>query len=152
MAEVPLTQGKVALVDDEDYEYLSQFKWYAQKSETTWYAARHPTKNKTVRMHRVLMDDPQGLEVDHEDRDGLNNQRYNLRVATHAQNGRNRRPHTNKTSGYKGVYWQKASGRWIVQIQLGSYDTAEEAARMYDEAARRYHGEFAYLNFPEEIS
>lgn len=99
MKEIKLTQGKVVLVDDEDYEYLNQFKWYALKNHRTYYAQRVIQNNyikRTLKMHRVIMDTPCGLEVDHIDGDGLNNQKCNLRNCTFAENRKNRKPNLKK--------------------------------------------------------
>jgi len=104
-------------------------------------------------MHRVIMNTPIHLEVDHVDHNTLNNQRYNLRNCSHCQNSKNQKSHKDSTSKYKGVF-QKRPDRFqshITQngkiIHLGTYKTEEEAARAYDEAAKRLHGKFAYLNF-----
>ena len=102
MREIPLTQGKTALVDDEDYEGLSQFRWFAHKNGKTFYAARSMNPG-IVKMHRFILGvvDPK-IEVDHEDCNGLNNQRSNLRRATHGENQHNRGLYRNNPSGYKG--------------------------------------------------
>ncbi len=152
MKEIKLTQGKVALVDDEDFERINQFKWYAHKIREMWYATRSSTR---FYMHRVIMNAPSGMLVDHKDRDGLNNQKYNLRVTTNAKNLWNQGKHKDNTSGYKGVSFDKKSKKWLVQIRvndgnarhLGYFDTVEEGAHAYDRAAKELHGEFAYLNF-----
>jgi len=158
--EIPLTQGRVALVDDEDYEWLNQWKWYYDKKGRTGYAVRdsvgRPTLRKQVRMHRLIMDAPQGLEVDHINGIGTDNQRGNLRLCTHKQNRRNTRMCAHNTSGYKGVHWDKARQKWFAQIHiddwphfLGRYLEIEDAAKAYDAAAREIYGEFACLNFPK---
>jgi hypothetical protein len=150
---IPLSQGKRALVDDADYEYLSQWKWcfgagYAVRTDRTG-------REKSVRMHLVIMNAPQGMEVDHRDGNGLNNQRHNLRLCTSTQNKHNRRPFKNNPTGYKGVYlfqgkyWRAKIAINKKQIHLGQFKTAIEAARAYDAAARKYFGEFAWLNFPD---
>jgi len=155
MKEIKLTQGKVALVDDKDYDFLNQWKWHALQSKNSFYAYRSQRYGRIKRgiaMHRVIMNisDPHTL-CDHKDRDGLNNQRSNLRLATKSQNAMNK-----KSIGackYLGVCWNKQPRKWIAQIKsgnikrLGAYNSAEEAARAYDEAAKKYHGEFANLNF-----
>lgn len=159
--EIQLTQGMVALVEDDDYEYLAQFKWCAQRSRNTFYAMRHsPCLNgisTTIKMHSEIMDTPKGMQVDHRNGNGLDNRRKeNLRVCTGSQNQHNRRKNSNNTSGYKGVYWYKQRGKWRARIEfngkeisLGYYTDAVQAARAYDEAARKHHGEFANLNFPQ---
>jgi hypothetical protein len=158
MKEIPLTQGKVALVDDEDYEELSKFKWYAELDGNAWYARRtvaRDGRSLTVLMHRVILKLPIGIEADHVNRDGLDNRRKNLRSATHAENGRNRRLQRNNTVGYRGVY--RARHRFAAAIKvndrtiyLGRFDTPESAGHAYDDAARLYFGEFAYLNYPKQ--
>jgi len=151
MCEIPLTQGKVALVDDEDYAYLSQFKWQTRKAKNGWYARRWTSaklgKRCIVGMHTEVMRCAPSTLVDHEDGDGLNNQRANLRFATTAQNALNQPARSR--SGYKGVRWAQDTGKWRAVISLGSFATPEEAARVYDAAALIHHGEFARLNFPQ---
>jgi hypothetical protein len=154
MKNISLTQGKFAMVDDEDYEYLNRHKWYFEKG----YAARKEgvIRGKITYMHRVIMQTPDGMDTDHINGNKLDNRRENLRVCTHAQNTRNRNYQINNTSGYKGVSFDKSRNKWHVAIKVnglhinkGRYDTVEEAARAYDEAARYYFGEYAGLNFPE---
>jgi hypothetical protein len=149
MREISLTQGQIALVDDEDYEYLSQWKWQARKAKNGWYARRWTSqragKRYIVGMHTEIMGCAPSQLVDHEDGDGLNNQRSNLRFATTAQNALNQ-PARNR-SGYKGVRLAQDTGKWRAVISLGSFDSPEEAARAYDAAALIHHGEFARLNF-----
>jgi hypothetical protein len=150
---IPLTQGKSAQVDDADFDFLNQFKWFAYKSRATYYARRTFTGNDgkrvTVLMHRVLTKANGHEKVDHEDHNGLNNQRSNLRVATNAQNCRNKGFYGSRR--IKGV--SAKNRRWTAQIRvnyksiyLGIYDTQGEAAAVYDAAAIRYFGEFACTN------
>lgn len=155
MKEIELTQGKVALVDDEDYEFLMQWDWYAYRSGKkvyfTYYSQRNikinEDKRSTLKMHRVIMGvtDPK-LQVDHIDGNSLNNQRSNLRICTSVENCRNSKKRTGASSQYKGVSWHKVSEKWIAHITLGSFKTEEDAALAYNEAAIRYHGKFAGLN------
>jgi hypothetical protein len=161
MKVIPLTQGQVALVDDSDYDWLMQWSWCAVKARNGgrgWYAKRGEMKagrvQKTIPMHRAIMDAPVGITVDHRDGNGLNNQRYNLRLATRGQQVRNRGVPSNNTSGFKGVHWASSRGKWRAQIQangkmmnLGDYDTSDEARRVYEEAVIKYHGEFANLGW-----
>jgi hypothetical protein len=159
MKEIPLTQGKAALVDDADYEFLNQWKWCTHQFGKKWYAVRGQGTRKTQKillMHRVITNAPDGMEVDHWDHDGLNNQRYNLRVCTSSQNKANKPKRIDNTSGYKGVTWDRFRGKYVAQIHvngkhifLGRFSDVEEAARAYDKAAIKIFGEFAYLNFPK---
>lgn len=154
MKEIPLTQGLVALVDDGDYQLVSPYKWYARKERNTYYSLRNSEpingKRRTILMHRVIMDAPPGMEVDHRDGNGLNNVRANLRLATSQQNGLNKRVRKDSKSGVKGVYWVQRSRLWKASIRidnqriaLGYFPTAELAHKAYAEAAVKYHGEFA---------
>ena len=153
MKEIKLTQGLVALVDDEDYEWLNQWKWYALKSCNTYYATRVVRKNTIctrIAMHRLIMGNPPCI-VDHVDTDGLHNYRSNLRECTKSQNGMNRLP--NKNSIYKGVRKSPTKGKWRGMIQvdgkcicLGTFNTKKDVAIAYNNAAIKYFGEFARLN------
>ena len=164
MRELPLTKGKIARVDDADYPLLSQWKWgYLPKSNGRGgYAVRWETRGgvrRTIYMHRQIMNAQPGQLVDHEDGDGLNNQRSNLRMANETQNLANR-PAPARAIVYRGVYPNR-NGRALpykAQIKafqcsyhLGSYATQEQAARVYDRAALHFFGPFARLNFPDEI-
>lgn len=158
MKEIPLTQGLVALVDDEDYAELSQHRWCAMHLKPdAVYAGRMiptpegPRRQRQVAMHRVLLGGP-ASHIDHIDGNGLNNQRANLRPATLAQNQYNKRSLGGR-SAFKGVHWQQ--GAWVariskngVRLHLGRFPTEVEAALAYDQAAREHHGEFARLNNP----
>lgn len=155
MKEIKLTLGKVALVDDEDYEYLSQWKWYAHKQTRSGFRAVRINKatRKIVIMARVIMGIGDGpLIVDHIDRDGLNNQRNNLRVCTKHQNNFNKSVARNSTSKYLGVSLDQW-GKWRAtitlnykQYSLGRYENEIDAAKAYNEKAKELFGEFANLN------
>lgn len=162
MKTIPLTRGKVAVVDDADYAKVSTAKWSANPTQTPgkFYAALKSNggngKNTTVYMHRLIVDAKPGEEVDHKNNDGLNNQRSNLRVCTRTQNEWNKGLGRNNKSGYFGVYRGPTFQRWRSQvivgrklISFGYYDTAEEAARAYDARIKEFRGPFAVLNFPD---
>lgn len=158
MKEIPLTQNKVALVDDEDFESLSAYIWHAHKApkSPTYYAARNDGSGFFY-MHREIMNAAPGVKVDHKNGNGLDNQKSNLRFCTHHQNMMNRAAHStaNKTSRFKGVYRIKSRPGWFAAIKfnrktvnLGYFKTEEDAARSYDAKARELFGEFARPNFP----
>jgi len=157
---IPLTQGKYAIVDPEDFERLNKHKWFAVKSSNTFYAGRTIKAGKkfiSVRMHREIIHPPGHLLVDHINHNGLDNRKANLRPATCAQNTYNRRQfRKDKTSKYTGVSWRKHKKKWVViicykrkNIIVGYFKDEKQAAKAYDKAAKKYHGEFASLNFPD---
>jgi len=162
MKEIKLTQGKVVRVDDEDYEKLNKFKWFAEfiPRRNGWYAARNARKHEgrgLIRMHRAILDAPSGLDVGHLSGDGLDNRKTNLRVCTRAQNICNNRPCKRARSKFKGVFFDNRPGtllnRWTAQITvdgrcttLGRFPTEEDAARERDAAALLMWGTYAHLN------
>lgn len=160
MKEIQLTQGMVALVDDADFDYLNQWKWSLCKIGNNNYAARSKKIPKTrrsvsFRMHRIILDVPKGLYVDHIDGNGLNNQRSNLRICTNQDNARNQPARKNVTSQFKGVGWHKDHNKWRAYItdmhkaiHIGMFKSEKEAALAYDKRAKELFGEFARLNFP----
>jgi hypothetical protein len=163
MREIPLTKGKNTIVDDSDYDFLSQWKWFAQYSRGKFYACRGETvgynTRVTVQMHRMILYVPPGMVTDHIDGDSLNNQRSNLRICTLNNNNQNAKKRKDNQSGFKGVHWHSPVGKWVARIQIdgkrvnvGFFAQADEAARAYDQAARILHGEFANVNFPYEPS
>ncbi len=146
--EIALTRGKVALVDPEDYDTLNDFKWYAHKESNLFYAVRN---SNSIRMHRVIMQASDQEEVDHRNRNGLDNRKVNLRIANRSQNAANSRVVHGK-SGFRGVTWQKASRKWQAQISvgkktkyLGVFNTPEEAHEQWRAAAKEAFGEFAAI-------
>jgi hypothetical protein len=161
--KILLTRGKFAIVDPEDYEHLSQYKWCAVKSKKTYYASRTfkdkaSGKRRKMSMHQIIFKVSKGMVCDHINRNGLDNRKANLRSATYAQNRWNQKASWGK-SKYRGVSWDSHSKKWRVIIkchgvkkELGMFTNELEAAKVYDEAAKKYYGEFACLNLPEERS
>ena len=148
-------------VEDCLYPWLSQWKWSPAENGSTVYATRAEVlcdnSKKTILMHRLILDAQPKDKCDHKDGNGLNNLRENLRLCTHAENMRNRKNQKNNSSGFKGVSWDRGLCKWRVQLKLngknkqyGVFFCLIKAAKAYDEAAKKYHGEFARVNFPED--
>lgn len=163
IAYVPLTKGNVAVIDTQDVPLVADRNWHAKRYKTgAIYACAVIERDGrliTIRMHRLLTDAPDGLEVDHRDGNGLNNRRGNLRVCDKPRNQANARIRKDNTSGFRGVSRKKwrSQWRWAAYLQVdgkralvGYFKDPEEAARAYDSAARLAHGQFASLNFPQE--
>lgn len=159
MKKIPLTQGKTAIVDDEDYERVMVYKWRAlRKRPGSYYVATTDKKTrKLIKLHSLILGTSEGRVIDHKDHNGLNNQKSNLRFCTVRQNNQNRKRFSNNKIGFKGV---SLSGRkalpFRAQIRidgkstfLGHYRTAREAAKAYDQTALAHFGECACLNFTE---
>lgn len=153
-----MTKGKVAIVDDEDYDVLVKHKWTTMKrcDGRYWYAYRKMS-GRDVYMHRTILGAKDAEETDHINRDGLDNRRLNLRIATPKQNQANKSKQSGTSSKYKGVCWDKKNNKWITSISInnhtvfiGRFRTEEEAAHAYDAKAKELFGVFANLNFPEE--
>lgn len=155
MRKIELTKGMFAMVDDEDFEKVNQFHWYFLNG----YARRAiyiNSKQKIVWLHRFIMNTPNGMETDHKNGNGLDNQKINLRICTHLQNGKNRKKQSYNLTGYKGVtkviigiytYWVAiiiANGK---KIRLGYFKNPTDAAKAYNNAAQKYHGDFSKINY-----
>lgn len=155
MKKIKLTQNKVTLVSNCDFQSLNIHKWSANKIGNTFYVVRSDRssgKVKTILMHRVILGAAKEMEVDHLDGDGLNNQRENLRCCTHSQNLKNRKKHKNNISGFKGVSFYTRTKQWVAfigvdnkNIGLGYFKTKEEAYEAYCKACIKYHKEFHKL-------
>ena len=157
---IKLTKGEYAIVDPEDFERLSQYKWHCTNYG---YAARKIPKGlrkgseQSIMMHRELCPVPDGMWVDHINRKRNDNRRANLRPVTRQQNCWNSRQNRRKSkTQYIGIHFNKNRRKWQVQLTVngrqrgfGYYADETEAAKAYDEAARKYRGEFAVLNFPD---
>lgn len=161
MRKILLSRGGIALVDDSDFEYLNQFKWNTMFGKYTCYAFRMYSLNgdrkirKSILMHREILGTPKGMETDHIDGNGLNNQRSNIRISTVSENRGNQvRNRLNKTSKFKGVSWSISAKKWVANIQvnkrymhLGSFSDEKDAAMVYDYFAIDKFREFASTNF-----
>jgi len=154
MKTIPLNHGKVAIVDDEDFEYLSKFKWYAHCRKTNshdyYYAARFDKLlGRPVFMHRHILKPSKKMKVDHVDGNGLDNRKQNIRICTHAQNMANRRKFCKSSSKFKGVYRHK--NKWAACIginnktkHIGVFSTEEEAHSEYMKKAKQVFGDFTH--------
>lgn len=163
---IPLSGGKeFALVDEADFEYLNQWKWKLSSGRAVrtkhvgtvgdWRNGKR--KDVTIHMHRLVMDAPEGLEVDHIDGNPLNNQKSNLRLCSHEENRRNNKMYASNKSGFKGVSYSARHDKWITYIRfmnksynLGIFSDRIEAALEYDNVARQLFGEYARVNFGDK--
>lgn len=149
--QIPLTQGKYALVDDEDFDYLNQWKWHYGRGGYACRGSGHKGY-PAIYMHRLIMNTPQGMQTDHINRDKLDNRRNNLRICDASQNRANIGKRINNTSGYTGVArfrrvkWQAYINKGGRRFSLGHFQTKEAAARAYNEKALELFGEYATLN------
>jgi len=150
MKTIKLTQGRMAIVDDDDYERLQQWKWCCSGNG---YVIRHrPGHESVILMHREVLGTPDGIDTDHINGNKLDNRKENLRFCNGSQNMANQGKLSNNTSGYKGVTWDKLNKKWKSQIKvyginihLGRFINVEDAANAYKEAAIKYFGEFARI-------
>ena len=150
MKHITLTQGKFALVDDRDFDWLSHWKWYAQKHGNSFYTVRNAwvgIKKTTIQMHRVILNASEGTEVDHINHDTLDNRRENLRVCTRSQNNMNRGVYSNNELGVKGVSHNGSGFCAVVyiggkRVYYKTFRTLEEAQEAYDREAKKHHGDY----------
>lgn len=151
MKQIPLTQGKVVIVDDKDFKWLNQWKWHYL---SCGYAARreYPSR-KYIYMHRLILGSKDGEEADHINYETLDNRRENLRIVNRSKNMANTKLRTTNKTGCKGLFWDKDRNKWQVKItvnykniHLGRFENKKEAIKAYNQAAIKYFGEFARLN------
>jgi hypothetical protein len=161
--KIDLGESYFTIVEPRDYYQIRRFKWCVWGNGSKFYAVRimvtGPGKTKVMYLHRQILNAPKGVLVDHRNRDPLDNRRENLRFATQSENMQNRGKRKNGTSKFIGVWFVKVKGKWESRIThkgkliyIGSFDSEIAAAKAYDAAAKKYHGEFARLNFPEETT
>lgn len=150
IAYVPLTRGYEALIDVEDINLVADYNWRAIIRGHTVYARRNePKTKKAIYLHRAIIFAPKGFQVDHKDRNGLNNRKRNLRIVTQSENQMNREGFKNNKSGFKGVFWCASQSKWRSRIQiygekihLGYFDCPRKAHEAYKAASIKYHGQF----------
>ena len=152
--EISLSRGRVALVDDDMYDFLMQWKWHAHQRHDGKFDARTQVNRKQICMHRLIINTPLGMQTDHIDRNTLNNQRDNLRPCTNGQNSANRAKSRGAQSQFKGIFLAGKRWRAVISIgrkhiHLGHFANEIDAAKAYDQAARERFGDFAHCNFPD---
>jgi hypothetical protein len=157
--KIYLGEGEFTIVEPPDYYAYGKYRWIFSGEGYNFYAIREmkigPKKTKIVSLHREIMNAPKGILVDHQNNNGLDNRRANLRLATYSQNAINKPKKANTSSKYRGVCFEKSCQEWGAfiringkQTRLGRFENEIDAAKTYDKAARKYHKEFARLNFP----
>lgn len=155
--EILLHSGEITVIDADDWPLVKPYRWYALHTDRTTYAHTNRTVDgrsiPSNLLHRMLLNAKSGEFVDHKDHNGLNNRRTNLRACTQTQNNGNARLSRANTSGYRGVYWHKGCRKWCARIKvdykyrtLGSFSDPWTAAQIYNTAATKIWGEFAYQN------
>lgn len=152
MSIINITQGKVAIVDAEDFEQINQWRWFANRKGKLWYVGRWVTiegKKYQVYMHRFITNAPKGKVVDHINGNGLDNRRSNLRICTHRENLRNRGATSKNEYGNKCIYWDKSRNQWSVRVNvggklayLGRFKDLAKAILVRDNFLKEFHGEF----------
>lgn len=159
MREIELTQNKYTTVDNEHYDWLSQYSWHIKQAKNRSDYAKFTTprkdgKQKTIHMHQILLWCPQGYEIDHINGNGLDNRMENLRIVTRLQNSMNQHKKKIGKSKYKGITYDTRSNSWQARIgknnqrfNIGTFKKEEDAAQAYDNKAKELFGEFACLNF-----
>lgn len=155
MKKIKLTQGKYALIDDEEYEKVKNFSWYAAKMRNGRYYVQcsKNSSHKALKLHRVIMNcNNSKIKIDHINRNPLDNRKNNLRFCTNSQNGQNVNKSKRNTSGFKGVYFRSDRNKWRSYITvdkkiiyLGLFNSKKEASIAYNNATLKYHKEFSYL-------
>lgn len=155
---IELTKGQVAIVDDNDFEWLNQWEWYAKyySKRNCYYAVRtisHSGSRKQLMARQIMGVTESKIMVDHADHNTLNNQRYNLRTCTNKENQWNKQKQSNNKSGYKGVYWDKERLKWCTDIRkdgktnhLGRFENKIDAILAYNDMAIKLFGKFACIN------
>lgn len=152
MKQIPLSQGKFALVDDDVFEYLMQWKWYFE-GRYARMTNKSRRGNESRYMHKIILQTKKGFDIDHINGNKLDNRRCNLRQASRTQNILNRPMQTNNKTGFKGVHYDRSRCKFKADIGIngkskfiGRFNTAIEAAKAYNEMAKKHYGEFALLN------
>ena len=146
MKQIKLTKGFEAIIDNEDFKKVNQYKWTVKIGYSgIKYAFRTDKNNKTIYLHRFILDVPKKVIIDHINRNGLDNRKTNLRLSNYQQNAFNSKIPSNNTSGIKGVYWDKARNKWHSQIMvnqkmiyLGRFNDLKEAVRSREKAEANY--------------
>lgn len=161
MKNIYLSKGYFAIVDDEDFDLVNQYKWYynlGRRCKTGRASTRLKDKNNKfgtshIFMHRLIMSAPKGMQVDHINGNGLDNRKSNLRICTQSENNKNMFLSSKNKSGYKGVSWHKYANKWRAtakdkykQVHLGLFENKIDAARAYDDYVVKNYGEFARTN------
>lgn len=153
MKKIVLSQGKKAIIDDDDFDEISKFKWTMHSEGYAYRMIYYPDHQKCVLLHRLIMKAVKGQEVDHLNGNKLDNRKKNLRFCTSGENKANQKIRADNTTGHKGVWQDKRNGRYYAYINfqgkrycLKGYATAKEAATAYNQKALELYGSFARLN------